>query len=453
MEKNRSLTEGSIWKNMLLFALPIMLGNIFQQFYNAFDAWTVGNFLDGDSLAAVSSSGSLIFMLVSFFSGLAMGAGVVIARCFGAKDYDTLSRTVHTTVAFGLIAGVILTVGGTALSPLILGWMGTPKDILPKSISYFSVYFAGVIFLVMYNVFVGILHAVGDSRHPLYYLIISSLTNVALDLLFVAAFRWGVWAAALATTIAQGISAVLCFLRLIRVTEPYRIQVRQIHIHWDCLKQVVRYGLPSGIQNSVISMANVVVQTNINSFGKAAVAGCGAYSKLEGFAFLPVGCFTQALATFVGQNLGAKQYDRTKKGVAFGILCAVSMAVVVGIGCYLFAPQMIAFFNSDPEVVDYGTRHMRTICLFFGLLALSHCIASVLRGAGRAVVPMAVMLLCWCVLRVAYVSVAVQIVNELETVSRAYPITWTASSIIYLIYFFTADWLHGFDKESKPLSD
>lgn len=449
MEKNRSLTEGSIWKNMLLFALPIMLGNIFQQFYNAFDAWTVGNFLDGDSLAAVSSSGSLIFMLVSFFSGLAMGAGVVIARCFGAKDYDTLSRTVHTTVAFGLIAGVILTVGGTALSPLILGWMGTPKDILPKSISYFSVYFAGVIFLVMYNVFVGILHAVGDSRHPLYYLIISSLTNVALDLLFVAGFRWGVWAAALATTIAQGISAVLCFLRLIRVSEPYRIQVRQVRIHWDCLKQVVRYGLPSGIQNSVISMANVVVQTNINSFGKAAVAGCGAYSKLEGFAFLPVGCFTQALATFVGQNLGAKQYDRTKKGVAFGILCAVSMAVVVGIGCYLFAPQMIAFFNSDPEVVDYGTRHMRTICLFFGLLALSHCIASVLRGAGRAVVPMAVMLLCWCVLRVAYVSVAVQIVNELETVSRAYPITWTASSIIYLIYFFTADWLHGFDKESK----
>ena len=453
MEKNRSLTEGSIWKNMLLFALPIMLGNIFQQFYNAFDAWTVGNFLDGDSLAAVSSSGSLIFMLVSFFSGLAMGAGVVIARCFGAKDYDTLSRTVHTTVAFGLIAGVILTVGGTTLSPVILGWMGTPADIMPKSVAYFSVYFAGVIFLVMYNVFVGILHAVGDSRHPLYYLIISSLTNVALDLLFVAAFRWGVWAAALATTIAQGISAVLCFLRLIRVTEPYRIQVRQVRIHWDCLKQVVRYGLPSGIQNSVISMANVVVQTNINSFGKAAVAGCGAYSKLEGFAFLPVGCFTQALATFVGQNLGAKQYDRTKKGVAFGILCAVSMAVVVGIGCYLFAPQMIAFFNSDPEVVDYGTRHMRTICLFFGLLALSHCIASVLRGAGRAVVPMAVMLLCWCVLRVAYVSVAVQIVNELETVSRAYPITWTASSIIYLIYFFTADWLHGFDKESKPLSD
>ena len=449
MKGQVSLTEGSIWKSMLLFALPIMLGNIFQQFYNAFDAWTVGNFLDGDSLAAVSSSGSLIFMLVSFFSGLAMGAGVVIARCFGAKDYDTMSRTIHTTVAFGLVSGTILTVVGTALSPTILGWMGTPEDIMPKSVSYFSVYFAGVIFLVMYNVFVGILHAVGDSKHPLYYLIISSLTNVALDLLFVALFRWGVWAAALATTIAQGLSALLCFLRLIRVQESYRIEIRKVRFHWDRLKEIIRYGLPSGIQNSVISMANVVVQTNINSFGKAAVAGCGAYAKLEGFAFLPVGCFTQALSTFVGQNLGAQQYSRTKKGVAFGIVCAVSMALVVGVMCYLFAPQMIAFFNADPEVVDYGTRHMRTICLFFCLLALSHCIAAVLRGAGRAIVPMFVMLGCWCALRVTYVTIAIQYVNQLETVSRAYPITWTASSIIYLIYFFCADWLHAFDKDKK----
>ena len=451
MKGNLSLVEGPIWKSMLLFALPILLGNIFQQFYNAFDAWTVGNFLDGDSLAAVSSSGSLIFMLVSFFSGLAMGAGVVIARCFGAKDYDTMSRTIYTTVAFGLVAGGLLTVAGTFLAPIILGWMGTPEDIMPKSVSYFSVYFAGVIFLVMYNVFVGILHAVGDSKHPLYYLIVSSLTNVALDLLFVALFRWGVWSAALATTIAQGISALLCFIRLTRVQESYRIEVRKVRFHWDCFKQIIRYGLPSGIQNSVISLANVVVQTNINSFGKAAVAGCGAYAKLEGFAFLPVGCFTQALSTFVGQNLGAGFYQRTKKGVAFGVGCAAIVSLVISLACYVFAPQLIAIFNDAPDVVDYGTRHMRTICPFFALLALSHCIAAVLRGAGRAVVPMVVMLTCWCALRVAYVTVALQFVNELETVSRAYPITWTASSIIYVIYFFTADWLHGFDKEKKTV--
>ena len=449
MKDQHALTEGSIWKKMLLFALPVMLGNIFQQFYNAFDAWTVGNFLDGDSLAAVSSSGSLIFMMVSFFSGLAMGAGVVIARSYGAKDYDTMSRTIHTAVAFGLVAGLILTIGGTALSPLILQWMGTPEEILPKSIQYFSVFFLGVIFLVMYNVFVGILHAVGDSKHPLYYLIISSLTNVVLDLLFVAVLGWGVWAAALATTIAQGISALLCFLRLIRIDAPYRIHIKKVRFHGDSFRMILKYGLPSGIQNSVISLANVVVQSNINSFGKAAVAGCGAYSKLEGFAFLPVTCFTQAISTFVGQNLGAKKYDRVKKGVAFGTISAVLMAQVVGTLFYVFAPQLVAFFNSDPEVVDFGTRHMRTISLFFSLLALSHCIAAVLRGAGRAIVPMFVMLATWCVLRVTYITIAVRIVNQLETVSRAYPITWACSSIIYLIYFFSADWLHGFEKDEK----
>lgn len=451
MNHNRSLTEGSIWKGMLLFALPVMLGNLFQQFYNAFDAWTVGNFLDGDSLAAVSSSGSLIFMMVSFFSGLSMGAGVVIARSFGARDYQTMSKTIHTAVAFGLVAGVILTVAGTSLSPIILRWMGTPAEIMPKSVSYFRVYFAGALFLVMYNVFVGILHAVGDSKHPLYYLIASSVTNVVLDLLLVAVLRLGVWAAALATTLSQGLSATLCLLRLICVKEPYRVQLKHIRFHGSSFRMILKYGLPSGIQNSVISMANVVVQTNINSFGKAAVAGCGAYAKLEGFAFLPVTCFTQALSTFVGQNLGARKYDRVKKGVLFGIVSSVSMAQAIGILCYLFAPSMVALFNDQPQVVDYGTRHMRTICLFFSLLALSHCIAAVLRGAGRAIVPMIVMLACWCLLRVSYITIAIRFVNELETISWAYPITWASSSVIYLIYFFSADWLHAFDKEKKTV--
>ena len=452
MHAKNSLTEGSIWKNILLFALPVMLGNLFQQFYNTFDAWTVGNFLDEDSLAAVSSSGSLIFMLVGFFSGLAMGAGVVIARSFGAKDYETMSRTIHTAVAFGLSAGAVLTVLGVGLSPTILELMGTPKEILPKSISYLRIYFAGVLFLVMYNVFVGILHAVGDSRHPLYYLIASSLTNVVLDLLFVAVLRKGVWAAALATTMSQCLSATLCLLRLMRVNEPYKLELRKIRYHGDSFRQIIRYGLPSGIQNSVISLANVFVQSNINSFGKAAVAGCGTYSKLEGFAFLPVTSFTQAIATFVGQNLGARKYDRAKKGVAFGTISAVLMAELVGVLCYIFAPYLITFFNGQAEVVDFGTRHMRTICLFFGLLALSHCIAAVLRGAGRAIVPMIVMLLCWCLLRITYITVALQFVNKLETVSWAYPITWASSSVIYLIYFFKSDWLHAFEKDKKTVT-
>ena len=445
-DRKNTLTEGPIWKKMLLFALPVFLGNVFQQFYNAFDSWCVGNSIGDDALAAVSSSGSLIFMMIGFFNGTAMGAGVVIARDYGARKYDSMRRAIHTNVAFGLVSGIVLTVLGVAFTPTILQWMGTPSDVLPQSVSYFRYYFCGAVFTVMYNIFVGILHAVGDSRHPLYYLIISSFINVVLDLLFVAVFQWGVGAAAVATTISQGVSAFLCCIRLVRYEGPYQLKLKEIRFHAQSMKDILRYGLPSGVQNSVIAMANVVVQSNINSFGKEAMAGCGSYSKLEGFVFLPITCFTQALSTFVGQNLGAGKHDRVKKGVVFGILCACLTAEGIGILSWFFAPQMIGIFNAEPAVVDFGVRHMRTICLFYFLLALSHCIAGVLRGAGKATVPMVTMLVCWCLIRVSYITVAVSFVPQLETVSWAYPITWTCSSIVFLIYFLKADWIHNFDR-------
>ncbi len=448
-----SLTEGSIAKGMLLFALPVFLGNVFQQLYNTFDAWCVGNFIGDDALAAVSSSGSLIFLFVSFFNGLAMGAGVIIARHFGAKEYDPMRRAVHTAIAFGLCTGAVLTVLGVAFTPTVLRWMGTPAEVLPQSIAYFRYYFCGAIFTVMYNIFVGILHAVGDSRHPLYYLIFSTGVNVVLDLLFVAGLGLGVGSAAIATTISQGVSAALCFIHLLRVNAPYRVSVKEIRFDRQSLVDIVRYGLPSGVQNSVIALANVVVQTNINSFGKAAMAGCGSYSKLEGFAFLPVTCFTQALSTFVGQNLGAKHYRRVKRGVGFGIACSCVMAEVIGVLSYVFAPALIGLFSETKEAIAFGTQHMRTICLFYCLLAFSHCIAGIMRGAGKATVPMFVMLICWCVIRVTYITVAVRVVNQLTTVSVAYPLTWTLSSILFLIYFLKADWMHHFDKvEQKTVS-
>ena len=441
-----TLTEGPIWKKMLLFALPILLGNIFQQFYNAFDSWVVGKFIGDTALAAVSSSGSLIFMFVGFFNGVAMGAGVIIARFYGARDYKQMRIAVHTDVAFGLVAGGILTVLGVVFSPTILRWMNTPESVMPQSVAYFRFYFCGAIFTVMYNIFVGILHAVGDSKHPLYYLIISTGVNIVLDLLFVAVFRWGVGSAAIATTISQGVSALLCCIRLMRVNEPYQLKLRSIRLDFTALKSIIRFGLPSGVQNSVISIANVVVQTNINAFGAAAMAGCGAYSKLEGFSFLPVTCFSMALSTFVGQNLGAHKHDRVKKGIVFAIVCSCVTAELIGVLSYFFAPQLIAFFNDAPEVVDFGARHMRTICLFNGLLAFSHCVAGIMRGAGKATVPMVTMLVCWCVIRVSYITSAVRFINELTTVSFAYPLTWTLSSIVFLIYLIKGDWIHTFDK-------
>lgn len=441
-----SLIEGSIWKGMLLFALPVFLGNVFQQLYNVFDSWCVGNFIDDDALAAVSSSGSLIFMMVSFFNGLSMGAGVVISRYFGAKDYHAMRKAIHTAIAFGLVTGLVLTAAGVGLTPIILRWMGTPKDVLPQSVSYFRWYFVGAIFIVMYNIFVGILHAVGDSRHPLYYLMISTAVNIALDMLFVAVLGFGVGSAAIATTISQGISALFCCIHLMRIDAPYRVRLKDIRFDKQSLMDIVRFGLPSGVQNSVISFANVIVQANINSFGKAAMAGCAAYSKLEGFAFLPVMCFTQALSTFVGQNLGAHQHKRVKKGVWFGLSCSCMMAEAIGLLSYFFAPKLIGLFNDSPQVVAYGVQHMQAICLFYCLLAFSHCMAAVMRGAGKATVPMFTMLVCWCVIRVSYITVAVRFFPELTTVSRAYPLTWTLSSIVLFLYFCKADWIHNFDR-------
>lgn len=445
--KQNYMTEGSIWKAILLFALPIFLGGLLQQFYSMFDSWTAGHYIGDTALAAVSSSGSLIQMMVGLFNGVAMGAGVVIAKLFGAEEYDDMRKAIHTMIAFGLAAGAFLTVFGVILTPTLLQWMGTPENVLAESIVYFRVYSYGIVFSVMYNIFVGILHAVGDSRHPLMFLMVSSVINVSLDLFFVAGLHWGVASAAAATTIAQGISVLLCVTYLVRsTTEVYHLDWREIRFDLKSLRDILRFGLPAGVQNSVVSFANVIVQSNINAFGSAAMAGCGAYSRLEGFAFLPITCFTQALSTFVGQNLGAHRYDRVKKGAGFGIGCSIVIAELIGIISYIFAPQMIAIFNDQPDVVRFGTLHMRTICLFYCLLAFSHCIAAIMRGAGKASVSMVTMMVFWCVVRVIYITVAIQFVPELQTVSRAYPITWSCSSVVFLIYFLKVDWIHNFDR-------
>ena len=441
------MTEGSIWKKIVTFAFPLFLGNLFQQLYNTADSLIVGNFLGSDALAAVSSSGSLIFLMVGFFNGIAMGAGVVVARYYGARQIDRLQRAIHTDVAFGIVAGILLTIIGLILAPQMLVWMGTPADVLPNSLLYFRIYFMGSLAFVLYNVFVGILQSIGDSRHPLNYLILSSIVNIVLDLLFVGVLKLGVGSAALATIISQFISALLCLRRLLRSPEEYRLVPSRIRFDPIMLKQIISNGLPAGLQNSIIALANVVVQSNINSFGKMAVAGCGAYSKVEGFGFLPITCFSLALTTFISQNLGAKQYNRAKRGARFGILCSITLAEIVGICVYFLSPYLIAAFNSDPEVVAYGTLQAHTITLFYFLLAFSHCIAGIMRGAGKATIPMFVMLCCWCIIRVTYITIAVRIFPVINTIFWAYPLTWTLSSILFFLYYRKADWIHGFEKK------
>jgi len=440
--KGTKLLEGSIWKGIVSFAIPIFLGNLFQQLYNTVDSLIVGKFLGSEALAAVTSSGSLIFLMVGFFNGIAMGAGVIISKYYGAKDYDNLKRAVHTDVAFGLVAGALLTVIGMILAPQMLVWMGTPADVLPNSIAYFRTYFMGSIAFVMYNIVMGILQATGDSKHPLYYLILSSIINVILDLLFVGVFHWGVASAALATAISQATSASLCFIRLMRTKDVYQVHIKEIRFHFDMLKQIIRIGLPTGMQNSIIAIANVVVQSNINAFGMLAVAGSGVYSKIEGFVFLPITCFSMSLTTFIGQNLGAKQFDRAKKGARFGVICSITLAELVGVLVYALMPVLATFFDNNPEVVAIATLQARTESLFYFLLAFSHCISGILRGAGKSAVPMYVMLIAWCAIRITYITVAVQLVPVVQTIYWAYPLTWSISSIIFLIYYLKVDWVN-----------
>lgn len=434
------MTEGKINSKIIKFALPIFWGNLFQQLYNMVDAVVVGNFVGKDALAAISSTGSLIFLLVGFFGGLFGGCGVVISRCFGAKDDENVKKAVGNTVGFGIVAGIILTLIGTLLTPYILKLMGTPDKVFSDAVTYIKTYFLGIIFIVMYNTASGIFQAVGDSKHPLFYLIISSITNVALDLLFVGYFNMGVQGAAIATVIAQATSVILAYYRLITINDIYKVNFKKIRFDKPILSEMLKVGLPSGIQNSVIALANLVVQSNINSFGSIAMAGCGSYSKIEGFAFIPITSFAMSMTTFVSQNLGAKEYERAKKGSKFGIITACIIAESIGIIFYIFAPILISLFGKDPSVIEIGTLQARTIAPFYFLLAFSHVIAGIMRGAGKSTIPMFVMLSFWCVIRVTYITIATQFINNIRVVFWAYPLTWTLSSTVFLYCYLKTNW-------------
>jgi putative MATE family efflux protein len=440
------LTEGPIIKNLLLFAMPLFAGQLLQQLYNMVDAWVIGNFADNDAFAAVSSAGSMTFLIVGFFNGIAIGGGVIISRYFGAKEEENVVKAIHTNFLMGILASVLSTVVGLLLSPHILRWMNTPDSVMPNSLAYFQIYFAGVSTMIMYNICMSIMRALGDSIHPLYYLILSSIINVILDLLFVAGFHWGVSGAAIATVIAQGISVILCLIRMCRSTEYTRLDFRKIRFYKEMMVEVIKQGLPTGVQNAVISIGNLTVQANINSFGSYAMAGVGAYSKIEGVVFLPIMSMSMSLPTFISQNLGAKKIDRAKKGAAFGIICGVLLAELLGVLIYFNAPSLLRIFVDTKESIEYGLLHVHVTSLFFFLLAFSHCAAGVLRGLGKAFIPMITMLCFWCGVRVTYVSCILHFIPKFQMISWAYPLTWTLSAVLFAIVLLKIDWEKAFSR-------
>ena len=405
------------------------------------DSLIVGNFLGSEALAAVSSSSSLIHLMIGLTNGISMGAGVVISRYFGARDTEKTRGAVHTLLALGICAGLALTLLGVTLSPIILRLMGTPETVLPLSISYFRTYFFGSLAFVMYNACMGILQAVGDSRHPLQYLIISSVINVVLDLLFVGVWGFGVASAALATAISQFTSMALCMIRLTHSDREYRVSLRKIRFDLPLLSEILKNGIPAGLTNSIISIANVVVQSNINAFGPAAMAGCGAHQRVEGFCFLPVQCFNMAISTFVSQNLGANKPDRVRKGVRIGVSGTSIIAGCIAMTVYALSPTLIRLFDRTPEVIESGVLFQRTVMPFFFLAAYTHGMSAVMRGAGRSTVPMVVMMVCWCIIRVTYITIAVRFAPVLTTVAWAYPLTWGLSSIVFTVYYFKGSWI------------
>ncbi len=433
-DQPKLMTEGSVWKHLLTFAIPVFIGYLFQQMYNTVDSLIVGNFVSHKALAAVTSTGSVTYLLVGFFMGFSAGAGIVIAQALGEGNREAVSRSVHTSVAMGLAFSVLMTLVGVLACEPILRLMGTPEDVLPDAVLYLRIYFGGMTGLIMYNTFTGILRAGGDSTHPLFYLIFSSLLNLALDLLFIAALGMGVEGAALATVISQLASALLALARLARMKSELRISFSLIRFDPVCLRRIVSYGFPTALQSCVIDLSNVLIQSYINSFGSLAMAGMGAYSKVEGFVFLPVTSFTMAVSTFIPQNLGAGRRDRVLRGSRFSILSATLFAEAFGLLYFLLAPTLISAFNADPQVIAFGAKRAVICSLFYGLLAFSHMASAVVRSVGKPVVPMAVMLICWCAVRVLVISTLGQVWHVIELACWIYPFTWSLSTVVYLFY-------------------
>lgn len=431
-----SLMEGSIRKSMMWFAFPIFLGNLFQQLYNMADAIIVGNYAGDIALAAVTSTGTLVFLFTGFFIGMYQGMGVVIARYYGAKDEKSVKDAINTAVIFGALSGIVLLVCGVMFSRLIVELVGTPTEVYGQAVTYLRVFFVGSFFTALYNTMCGICRALGDSKRPLYYLVVASIVNVILDFIFVGGFGMGVVGAALATVLAQGISAVLSYYRLTHL-EDYSFEWKLMRDNFSAnlLKQMISIGLPSGIQNSVIGFANVVVQASINSFGTVVMAGNGAYFKLQGLVFLPIESFSMAITTFVSQNIGAGQIERVRKGARFGVIFACSSAEILGVIAILTAPFLIGMFGSGADAVAVGVMKIYIDAIFYWFLAYAHSVSAVMRGAGHAKSPMFIMLGIWCVMRVIYIQCVMYFTNDVFYVFLAYPITWITSGVLFLLAY------------------
>lgn len=425
------MTIGDYRKKILLFTIPLFVGNLFQQLYNTADSLIVGKYLGAEALAAVSSVGSLVNLFTGFFLGFSTGAGVIIARGIGANDAGRTEAAVHTDAALAVFFCMIMTLVGVNFARPMLTAMGTPDDVLPLASRYLTIYFAGISGLILYNFFTGILQAAGDAKHPLYYLIFSSLLNIVLDIVLIRVFRMGVEGAAYATIFAEILTSLLVMRRLMCAGSLVHLDLGRIRFDSVSLRQILNYGFPGALQGCVIDFSNILIQSYINSFGSSAMAGVGAAVKAEGFIFLPITSFALALTTYVSQNMGTKEYDRVRKGIRFGTLTAILVVETLGILFFIFAKPMISIFSDDPNVIFYGVGRSRVTALFYFLVGFAHISSGILRGLGRPRIPMIVMLVCWCLVRVVILFTLGRAVHVIALVYWIYPFTWTLSALVF----------------------
>ena len=445
-QKTQLMTEGSIWKNILLFSVPLILGNLLQQLYNTADSIIVGNFVGSNALAAVGSSGSPIFLLIGFSQGIAVGAGVVVSQFLGARDRQGAQVSVHTSLALATILGAVLTVGGILVSRTLLTAMNTPAEVLEDAVTYMQLYFGGVLFSVVYNMAAGILNAAGNSKRSVLYLGIASVTNIILDLVLIAGLKMGVAGAAIATDISQLVSCVLSLRFLMRVDADYRVTAKKIRADRKMTARIVRVGLPTGIQNMVISLSNILVQASVNGYGAAAMAGFAAYMKVDGFNILPIMSFSMAATTFVGQNFGAGKLDRVKKSMWVTLGMCVVYTVLTGILLLSFQNPIMHLFTRDETVVSFGRQAMHYFCPFYWLLGILHGLAGTVRGTGRSVPPMVVLLLSLCLFRIVWIQFVLSAFSGINGVFVLYPVSWGLGAILMILYTWKGNWQTPLEK-------
>lgn len=433
------MTEGNAFQHLILFALPLLAGNLFQQMYNMVDTWVVGNFVSEAAFSAVGTVAPIINMLIGSFTGLASGAGVVISQYYGARKDDRVSDAVHTSIVLTIILTVVFTVLGIGMTPFMLRLMEIPDDVFPESTAYLTIYFAGMAGLMFYNMGAGILRAVGDSKRPFYYLVVCAVLNTILDLVLVIQFDMGVRGVAYATIIAQAVSALLTVITLMRADSCVRLDLRKLRMDLQLLRQIVRVGIPAALQMAVTSFSNVIVQSYIFGAAPASTGGWTAYSKVDQLIFLPMQSLGLAATTFVGQNLGSGQPERARKGVRVSLAMSMTVTVVISAAVVVAAPYVVAIFvdqDKSPAVVEYGTLFLRYLTPFYVLCCVNQIYAAALRGAGDSRAPMFIMLGSFVVFRQIYLFIMSNFISDaLLPLAFGYPAGWLVCSVLTLLYY------------------